>query len=258
VKPTPTGHATPWQCGIRGRGFSDVHKNCWGVGTHRLALETRPVSWLGDDTGTCPLGYCRRRNIGSMPASMNLEAIQIRLAVCRLDAGSDVPRWVDQSREFTSVTRTMDELSVVCARDDVPEGVEMEGPWRAFRVKGPIAMTLSPVAGLHRQEDRLLGLPPLGLPNDLHRIGTAVGCPQASIRRRGVTKRHSRIWVNVQRVKELDLIVLSNRLVQDNDQPPAWSTRQGRGFRNPSLEGGSKWRLRRRNHPGSDHARSLP
>jgi hypothetical protein len=123
-------------------GFSDVHKNGWGVGTHRLALETLPVSWLGDDTGTCPLGYCRRRNIGSIPGSMNLEAIQIRLAVCRLDAGSDVPSWVDQSREFTSVTRTMDELSVVCARDDVPEGVPMEGPWRAFRVKGPIVMTL--------------------------------------------------------------------------------------------------------------------
>jgi hypothetical protein len=119
-----------------------VHKYCRGVRTHRLALETRPVSWLGDVTGTCPLDCCGRRNIGSMPASMHLEAVDIRLAVCRLDAGSDVPPWVDQSREFTSVTRTMDELSVVCARDYVPEGVPMEGPWRAFKVKGPIVMTL--------------------------------------------------------------------------------------------------------------------
>jgi len=77
-----------------------------------------------------------------MPASLHLEAVGVRLAVCRLDAGSDLPPWVDQSREFTSVTRTMDELSVVCARDDVPEDVPMEGPWRAFRVKGPIVMTL--------------------------------------------------------------------------------------------------------------------
>jgi hypothetical protein len=77
-----------------------------------------------------------------MPASLHLEAIEIHLAVCRLGADSDVPPWVDQSREFTSVTRTNDELSVVCARDDVPEGVPMEGPWRAFRVKGPIVMTL--------------------------------------------------------------------------------------------------------------------
>jgi len=77
-----------------------------------------------------------------MPASMHLEAVGVRLAVCRLDAGSDVPPWVDLSREFTSVTRTIDELSVVCVFDHVPEGVAMEGPWRAFRVKGPIVMTL--------------------------------------------------------------------------------------------------------------------
>ncbi len=77
-----------------------------------------------------------------MPVSLHLEAIEIRLAVCRLDAGSDVPSWVDRSRDFTSVTRTSDELSIVCARDDVPEGVPMEGPWRAFRVQGAIVMTL--------------------------------------------------------------------------------------------------------------------
>ena len=77
-----------------------------------------------------------------MPASIHLEAIEIRLAVCRLEAGSDVPPWIERSREFTSVTRTSDELSVVCAVDDVPEGVAMEGPWRAFRVQGPIVMTL--------------------------------------------------------------------------------------------------------------------
>lgn len=77
-----------------------------------------------------------------MPASLHLEAIDIRLAVCRLDAGSDVPGWVDWSGDFTSVTRTKDELSIVCARDDVPDDVPMEGPWRPFRVQGPLVMTL--------------------------------------------------------------------------------------------------------------------
>ena len=73
---------------------------------------------------------------------MQLEAIEVRLAVCRLDADSEVPQWVDRSSGFTSLTRTTDELSVICAFDDVPEGVPMEGPWRAFRVQGPIVMTL--------------------------------------------------------------------------------------------------------------------
>ena len=77
-----------------------------------------------------------------MPVSLHLEVIATRLAVCRLDAGSEVPSWVDRSAEFTSVTRTIDELSIVCARDAVPEGVAIEGPWRALRVQGPIVMTL--------------------------------------------------------------------------------------------------------------------
>ena len=77
-----------------------------------------------------------------MPASLNLEAIETRLAVCRLDAGGDPPPWVDRSRGFTSVTRTADELSIVCAYDAVPDGIPMEGPWRALRVQGPLVMTL--------------------------------------------------------------------------------------------------------------------
>ena len=77
-----------------------------------------------------------------MPVSLQLEAIETRLAVCRLEAGSDLPPWVDRSREFTSVTRTTDELSIVCAYDAVPEGIPMEGPWRALRVQGPLVMTL--------------------------------------------------------------------------------------------------------------------
>jgi len=36
-----------------------------------------------------------------------------RYAVCRLNAGSDIPQWVT-SGDFFSITRTLDELSVVC------------------------------------------------------------------------------------------------------------------------------------------------
>ncbi len=87
-------------------------------------------------------GAGKPRTIESMPASLHLEAVWMRLAVCRLDADSDVPPWVERSRGFTSITRTSDELSVVCAYDDVPQGVPIEGPWRAFRVQGPLVMTL--------------------------------------------------------------------------------------------------------------------
>ena len=77
-----------------------------------------------------------------MTPPMLLTVIEARLAVCRVDAGSEVPAWVDRAGDFASITRTSDELSIVCARDAVPPGVPMEGPWRAFKVRGPLVMTL--------------------------------------------------------------------------------------------------------------------
>jgi uncharacterized protein len=73
---------------------------------------------------------------------MLLTLIDAGLAVCRLDAGSEVPGWIDRAGDFVSITRTADEVSIVCASDAVPPGVPMEGPWRAFMVQGPLVMTL--------------------------------------------------------------------------------------------------------------------
>jgi hypothetical protein len=63
-----------------------------------------------------------------------------RLAVCRLPLGDPVPEWAF-SGSFCSVTRTQDELSVVCAEGIVPEGMLCERSWRCLRVQGPIAFS---------------------------------------------------------------------------------------------------------------------
>jgi hypothetical protein len=77
-----------------------------------------------------------------MPPSIELEVVDVRLAVCRFDAHAAVPAWLERSTGFVSTTRTADELSVICDHDIVPAGVRTEGPWRAFRVRGPLVMTL--------------------------------------------------------------------------------------------------------------------
>ncbi len=60
-----------------------------------------------------------------------------RLAVCRLAADAPIPEWVDLSpAALCSITRTADELSIVCAEDAVPDGVQCERGWRALRVAG--------------------------------------------------------------------------------------------------------------------------
>ena len=69
--------------------------------------------------------------------SLTLLLLEGRLAVCRLAPGDEVPAWASDGA-FTSVTRTRDELSVVCAEGAVPEGIRSEGGWRVFRMEGPL------------------------------------------------------------------------------------------------------------------------
>ncbi len=61
-------------------------------------------------------------------------------AMVRLAADAPLPRWATQG-EFFSVTRTSDELSVLCVADQVPSGVAAETGWRALKVKGPFALS---------------------------------------------------------------------------------------------------------------------
>ncbi len=68
--------------------------------------------------------------------NLALTLLTTHLAVCRLDPAAVVPPWV-ATGEFTSVTRTADELSIVCAESAVPEGVRCEKGWRALKLEGP-------------------------------------------------------------------------------------------------------------------------
>ena len=58
------------------------------------------------------------------------------MSICRLDATSPVPDWAIEG-DFFSVTRTGDELSVVCPEEVVPNDVRSEGGWRALKLDGP-------------------------------------------------------------------------------------------------------------------------
>lgn len=60
-------------------------------------------------------------------------------AICRLAADAPIPAWATSgtSAGFTSITRTADELSVVCAQACVPADVTAERDWRCLKVEGP-------------------------------------------------------------------------------------------------------------------------
>lgn len=69
--------------------------------------------------------------------SFRLELLPGTLAVCRLDAADPLPDWA-LAGPFHSITRTSNELSVVCLEEAVPPGVRCERGWRCLRVVGPL------------------------------------------------------------------------------------------------------------------------
>jgi hypothetical protein len=61
-------------------------------------------------------------------------------AVARLDPDMEFPEWAFHG-ELISITRTSDELSIVCATSSVPEGIRAERNFRCLQVAGPLEFT---------------------------------------------------------------------------------------------------------------------
>lgn len=67
----------------------------------------------------------------------DLIVLSERFAICRLDPDDSVPNRALTSSLF-SVTRTPEELSVVCNEKLMPEETSCEKGWRCLKVQGPI------------------------------------------------------------------------------------------------------------------------
>ena len=66
---------------------------------------------------------------------LSLKIMPERMAVCRLDATAPLPDGLDGSG-FYSITRTKEELTVVCREDSVAAVATCESGWRCFQVQG--------------------------------------------------------------------------------------------------------------------------
>jgi len=65
-------------------------------------------------------------------------------SVCRLAADSSVPQWATRGALF-SITRTADELSIVCESKYVPSSAKVEKGWRCFKLAGPFPFEMTGV-----------------------------------------------------------------------------------------------------------------
>jgi uncharacterized protein len=71
-----------------------------------------------------------------IPRSLKFSQMPGTFAVCRLSCAAPVPAWASIG-SFTSITRSSDELSIVCDRDNVPTDIKAERPWIGLQLHGP-------------------------------------------------------------------------------------------------------------------------
>ena len=71
-----------------------------------------------------------------MSRKLELTVLTGRFAIARLGPKAPIPEWTDG--EITSVTRTPNELSIVCAQNQVPDSVTSSRAWRCLEVAGPL------------------------------------------------------------------------------------------------------------------------
>src|SRR3954463_13006209 len=64
-----------------------------------------------------------------------------RWSVAQLGAKEQVPEWVRSSDVFVSITRTADELSIVCPSSWIPPAVKHEPDWSVIKLHGPFPFT---------------------------------------------------------------------------------------------------------------------
>jgi len=76
---------------------------------------------------------------------MKLVRVAGSFAVCRLPPQSKPPSWIfDSGSSFFSLTKTADELSIVCLQSIVPADVTpCEKGWSLLKVQGPLDFSLT-------------------------------------------------------------------------------------------------------------------
>jgi len=57
-----------------------------------------------------------------------------------MDRKSPIPDWAKEL-SFCSITRTNEELSIVCPQGKIPGGVLVEKDWRAFKMEGDLGIS---------------------------------------------------------------------------------------------------------------------
>lgn len=77
-----------------------------------------------------------------MAAKITLKRLGGVYGIARLDPAAPIPEWAD-GEGYVSITRSDDELSVVCLAERIPKPVRRDTGWRCWKFQGPFAFDQS-------------------------------------------------------------------------------------------------------------------
>ena len=66
-----------------------------------------------------------------------LSVLKDKFIVCRIDSFNEIPETILRSH-FYSITKTADEISVVCPEEFFPDNSTCERNWKCFKIHGPL------------------------------------------------------------------------------------------------------------------------
>jgi len=72
---------------------------------------------------------------------LTMKLIKEKYGVCRINPNELIPEWA-QNSDFFSITKTCDELSIVCSQDAIPNDIKCEKDWKILKIEGPLDFSL--------------------------------------------------------------------------------------------------------------------
>lgn len=88
--------------------------------------------------------------------NLNLQLLNDKYAICRFNIDSVIPDWI-KDLDFYSVTKTKDELSVVCKQSGLLNDCEINEDWRILKVVGPLDLSfigiIAEISGILKENE---------------------------------------------------------------------------------------------------------
>ncbi len=73
---------------------------------------------------------------------LRMSIMEDSFGICRFDPDMPIPEWAFKG-DFASVTKTFEEISIVCPVGFIPDDVKCERNWSGLKAEGPLDFSLT-------------------------------------------------------------------------------------------------------------------